>query len=186
MATLKSHALEGLLATPDPPELGPGPRAGVQSETTLRQAVDELLKVEKLPADRAQLVLALILLWHDHLNISHEIVQRIATRDGAFVHGIMHRREPDYGNAQYWFNRVGRHPAFPEISEGVGALPGLRADSDLRARLIPQGKWDPAGMIAACEQAAQHENRAERSRLLREVQRVETQRLLNWMLRPDT
>jgi hypothetical protein len=182
MSSLSLQSFEGLLATPEPPELGPGPRAGVQPEAALRQAFDQLLLAVKLPADGEELVFALILLWHDHLDASHQIAQRIATSSGAFVHGIMHRREPDYGNAQYWFNRVGRHPVFPEIAERVGAISELKSVPDLRGELLPKGKWDPKAMIAACEQTGHPGTGKERKRLLRQVQRAETEALLNWLI----
>src|SRR5208282_628117 len=91
--------LSKLFATPEPPELGPGPRPDVWSADTVNQAVDKFCRVAKLPGGKAQLILALALLWHDHLEASHVLAQSVDTSDGAFVHGIMHRREPDYGNA---------------------------------------------------------------------------------------
>ena len=45
------------------------------------------------------------------LDRSHTISQSLGSTEGSFLHGIMHRREPDYPNAKYWFARVGHHPA---------------------------------------------------------------------------
>ena len=56
------------------------------------------------------------------LDRSHSISQNIESAEGSFWHGIMHRREGDFGNSKYWFRRVGSHPVFEqlaEISEGV-------------------------------------------------------------------
>src|SRR4051812_20102018 len=111
--------LKSLLATPELPGLGPGPRRNVQSVAALNRELEQAFTTSGLSAERQQLIRALILLWHDHLNESHAIAQDIDNADGAFVHGIMHRREHDYGNANYWFARVHQHGAFSEIAERV-------------------------------------------------------------------
>jgi hypothetical protein len=173
-------SLSLLLATPEPPELGPGPRAGVQSETAVNQGVDEFLRRAKLPVDQGRLLRALVLLWHDHLAAAHGIAQNVNNADGAYVHGIMHRREPDYGNAAYWFRRVGRHPAFPELARRVGELfPGEKRNS-LAAELLPSGEWDALGFITACERAARRDPSDGAHQLLRQAQGIETQVLAGW------
>src|SRR5436189_4088681 len=108
MAGTDLREVNKLLDTPELPELGPGPRRQVQPEAALNHAVEKLVGAAKLSQEKEQIVRALILLWHDHLEAAHVIAQEIENADGAFVHGIMHRREPDYGNAAYWFRRMGK------------------------------------------------------------------------------
>ena len=179
MSGLSLQQVKDLMTTPEPAGLGPGPRSGVQSEAALTKALDESFRGSKVASDRVQLIRALIFLWHDHLDTAHRIAQEIQTADGAFVHGIVHRREPDYGNAAYWFRRVGLHPAFAELAANAGALAGVSTEAALKAKLIPNGKWDPMGMISACEQASVKRW----VETLRKVQQVETESILNWLLR---
>lgn len=50
-------------------------------------------------------------LWYDGKNDweqAHNIAQDIDTRDGAWVHAYLHRKEGDNGNARYWYSRAGR------------------------------------------------------------------------------
>ncbi|MBA2479561.1 MAG: hypothetical protein H0V44_02780 [Planctomycetes bacterium] len=76
---------------------------------------------------------ALALLWHDHLDAAHTLVQDLADADAAYVHAVMHRREPDYDNAKYWNHRVGPHP--------------------VHARLVADASWDPDAFVDRCERA---------------------------------
>lgn len=56
-------------------------------------------------------------LYVDELDHSHRISQGIEDATGSFWHGIMHRREGDFGNSHYWFHRVGKHPAMKSIPD---------------------------------------------------------------------
>ena len=55
-------------------------------------------------------------LYVDELDRSHEVSQSLPDATGSFWHGIMHRREGDFGNSHYWFQRTGHHPAIEDVA----------------------------------------------------------------------
>jgi hypothetical protein len=169
-----------LLKTSEPAGLGPETRPGALSREKLENELAPMLESSNLTADRKRAIRALLLLWHDHLDASHEISQSIDNADGAFVHGIMHRREPDFGNAAYWFRRVGRHPAFSRLASRVESALDAASAEGLAAMLIPRGEWDPFAFINACEAAAGKTD-AHR-RLLRQIQQIEFEAMLDSIL----
>jgi hypothetical protein len=173
--------VQKLFEASQPPDLGPGPRTGIKSEPELTKCLDKVLGDSNAQSERKQLIRALVLLWHDHLDAAHVIAQDINTATGSFVHGIMHRREPDYGNAAYWFRRVGQHPAFGEIGRRAGEVLALKGDKDLAQKLIPGGEWDPFAFISACESAARNSGGDKNGEVLREVQAIESAGLLDWL-----
>jgi hypothetical protein len=182
LAVMTAQAIQGikqLLATPEPPELGPKPRTNVLSAAALNANLDSLFREAGFPLQQQQLIRSLVLLWHDHLDAAHTIVQSIENPDGSFVHALMHRREPDYFNSKYWWRRVGAHPAFPEIARRVGELLKARGAGELAAKILPGGKWNAAAFVDACETAATGGS-PEQTAWLREVQRVETEVLLDF------
>ena len=82
-------------------------------------------------------------LWHDFLDESHQLSQDLHSTEGSYWHGIMHRREPDYSNAKYWYRRFGDHPIFPELLEQAQAI-GANSDLTTQAeQLIASPHWDP-------------------------------------------
>jgi hypothetical protein len=173
--------IQKLFETLQPPELGPGPRPGIKSEAELRKCLDKAVGNSSVQAEQWDLIIALVLLWHDHLDAAHEIAQGINNTTGSFVHGIMHRREPDYGNAAYWFRRVGKHPAFAEIANRAGKALDAKGEPQLTQKLVPAGEWDPFAFISACEGAARTSGRAEQKELMRELQAIETLALFDWL-----
>ncbi len=38
---------------------------------------------------------------------AHVIVQKTESRDAYRIHAYLHRKEPDIGNANYWYSRAG-------------------------------------------------------------------------------
>jgi len=99
----------------------------------------------------ADCVRSALFLYFSALDESHELSQSIDTPAGSFLHGIMHRQEPDASNAKYWFRRVGRHELFPTLAAEAGRLT-LR-DPSLTATLQSQKEWDASWFIDLCEQA---------------------------------
>ena len=154
--------IEELLQTGRPPEIGPGRRSGTLSVADLERA---------LGGGARPLLRATVLLWHDHLDEAHHIVQDIENADGSYLHAIMHRREPDYGNAKYWFRRVGQHPCFQPLAGEAETI--LAGENALRGRLISRGEWDAFAFVDACEQAARAKLTGDQADLLRQIQAAE-------------
>lgn len=97
---------------------------------------------------------------HNQLEVSHQYSQscegqgRHATPD--YWHGIMHRREPDYGNSKYWFRRVGEHPIFPEVaSHAVQVLQNCASPAaDKWLSVLTSAGWDPFAFVDLCHDCA--------------------------------
>jgi hypothetical protein len=134
--------------------LGPGNPLRVFREqiepVTLERAFAHTTVVDE---DGANCCLAGLWLKYDFLDESHTISQDIETPTGSYWHGIMHRREPDYGNAKYWFRRVGNHPVFAPLL--------LAAQEEAAPLTIPAAMeikawhaWDPYRFVDFCQQAA--------------------------------
>ena len=75
----------------------------------VRAIVETLLLEPPLASNPA--IQAGLWLYVDELDRSHEISQDLIDPTGSYWHGIMHRREGDFSNSHYWFNRAGKHPA---------------------------------------------------------------------------
>ena len=131
--------------------LGPGsPNDAVRAAL---ERLDVAAVVGEQPArdvDMAHCCIAALWLRHDFLDASHSISQGIASTSGSFWHGIMHRREPDYSNAKYWFRRVGDHPLYGPLLTAVRQLVG---DDQELGGLTGQATWDAVAFVDLCAEA---------------------------------
>ncbi len=157
--------------TPRLNELGPGTPAAAMHDELAALSVERLFQNKIADRDMASCCLAGLWLYYDYLDESHTISQSIETREGSYWHGIMHRREPDYGNAKYWFRRVGEHPIDDELSAAARELArSVPADTASRF-LIEQPHWDSFRFIDLCQAAAN--GRSASALLCRQIQQRE-------------
>jgi hypothetical protein len=122
-----------------------------------------------------------LLLIHDHWDASHTAAQQADDmgehRFAPYWHGIAHRREPDAGNASYWFCRVGKHPLFETLARAAAELPTIQALPRWSARLLGSSghDWNPSAHIDLATTARPGSPEAQ---LAIELQRLELALLL--------
>jgi hypothetical protein len=102
---------------------------------------------------------------------AHSVADKVDDPNGWFWHAIVHRQEPDPGNAGYWFRKAGRHPVFPRLAVEAEKL-GYRANS----------RWDPFAFVAFCETARTRRGSME-EQIAMQVQLVEWQLLFDYCAR---
>jgi len=135
-------AFAELIADAPPMPLGPGTPNRDLRDKLDALTVDAAFAGQRIAdAHMADACLSGVWLLHNYLDHSHEISQDIHTATGSYWHGIMHRREPDYSNAGYWFRKVGQHPVFEPLAEQT-------------ADLTQKSDWEPFAFIDDCERAA--------------------------------
>jgi hypothetical protein len=94
-----SPAVADLLAEDRLAPLGPGVPNAAARPNLAALDIDRMLAPHPVrDRDMARACLAGLWLYHDCLDESHAISQEIATPTGSYWHGLMHRREPDFGN----------------------------------------------------------------------------------------
>ncbi len=119
-----------------------------------------------LPSNVDQIALrAGLFQWHDFLDESHQLSQSIEgqgeNRLGDYWHAIMHRREPDYSNAKYWFRQIGKPPSYLELRWQAEAILANSRAADAprwRDRLHSGPSWNPLAFVDLCEECAANES----------------------------
>jgi hypothetical protein len=102
--------------------------------------------VKSEPAARA--MLAGLWLWHDGLEESHALSQKLNSAEGSYWHAILHRREGDFSNSKYWLAKCRGHPAGIQIAAGLRAIIG---NSDPALQRLAKGGCDPGALVDLVE-----------------------------------
>ncbi len=164
-------ACAALVNRSEPCDLGPGqPNHAVRAQL---EALDQsALFGNRLVRDddMADCCRAGLWLLHDFLDESHTISQSIPSSSGSYWHGIMHRREPDYSNAKYWFRRVGQHAIYSTLCAAAQEIARRYTTDRESSYLMDQAAWDPYRFIDLCEAASRGKANVP---LCREIAQVE-------------
>ncbi len=108
----------------------------------------------------------------------HHVAQDLASAEGSYWHGILHRQEPDDWNAGYWFRATGAHPVHEALAQEARAL----AQQHAGAHWKPGARWDAEDFVRFCARA-RREPGSEAERLARAIQMAEWRLLFRWCAR---
>jgi len=129
-------------------------------------------------ADGAAAALAGLWLWHDALDECHKIVQDIASPTGSMWHAIMHRREGDFSNSKYWYDRCAVHPVNKWIGSVASSVVGDKATE--LGRLLDG--WSPRAFVDLVESVHNTTSDPRHETAVR-LQRVEWEALFDYSVR---
>lgn len=171
--------IQTLLAPDHVNELGPGsPNLAMRVPLQALQVslLDKPRGADATPLavndrDFAAACMAGLWLLHDFHDESHAISQDLDTVEGSYWHGILHRREPDYWNAKYWFRRVPTHAIFKTLAADAATLTREAGTPTGSEFLLRQATWDCGAFVDLCEKTARGPD--DLAMLCRRIQRRE-------------
>jgi hypothetical protein len=136
---------------------------------------DQLLTAPAASPIAADAMLAGLWLWHDALEESHTLSQKLNTPDGSYWHAIMHRRERDFSNSKYWLARCRSHPGGAAMAHSLPKLIELHR-TDPATQAVTNGGWDPFAFVDLVEQVHDRSDDPRREMVIA-IQKLEWQTL---------
>jgi len=126
----------------------------------------------------AEAALAGLWLYFSCFEEAHQLVAESSSPDAEMWHAVLHRQEPDPGNAAYWFRKVGTHPVYSAVAHSAVKILEKYPGAEFRT-----GRWDPFAFVAFCERARSQPGSVHEAAAL-EIQRAEWQHLFDYCARP--
>lgn len=152
------------------PALVCGPCRNPQARTMLKEHKPKDL----FPASRdARAATAGLYLYWSCFEEAHQLVDDPRTPEATYWHAILHRQEPDSGNAAYWFRQLRDHPIFEPLATEARDIIERNPTAEFRLR-----EWDAFAFINFCERAVTQPGSIQ-EKAAREIQRVEWQLLFD-------
>ncbi len=127
--------------------------------------------------DTYNIIHAALLILADDLHTAHDIVQNIHTPHAAAFHAIIHRREADFWNSNYWWRRA-QGIAWPTLPAELAPL--LKPHQSTLGTLCTPS-YSPSTFTDIVEQ---HHRNPTLAPTLIHIQRLEWKSLLLTTLRP--
>jgi hypothetical protein len=121
--------------------------------------------------------MAALWLYFSCFEEAHGLAEKCETQEGELWHAILHRQEPDSGNAAYWFRKAGQHPTFTLLAHATVRILHRIPDAEFRT-----GHWDPFAFIAFCDRAREQPFSTQMEAAM-EIQRAEWQILFDYCAR---
>jgi hypothetical protein len=111
---------------------------------------------------------------------AHELAQYCENAEGELWHAILHRQEPDPGNAAYWFRKVGPHPTYATL-----AVESVKILKRYPLAEFRTGQWDPFAFVQFCDRARRQPGSVQEQAAM-EIQRAEWQILFDYCAKAKT
>ena len=142
-----------------------------ECKSLARAPADHLFPGARDPKAAQSGLLLLLGGWEE----SHRLSQDLTGAEGSYWHAIVHRLEPDYGNAGYWYRRVGVHPIYADLQLRAAKIASEQADA---LWPVPE-PWDPAEFLKLCE-AGRVKRGGWQEHLALGIQQAEWECLFSW------